>query len=243
MEDFAEEVDDIRSDIEKIEQNVEQLKDIHTKMLSQKMPDNCTKELVDDLIGEIGAVAACVLSRLKDMSLQSVEPTAGVSVQSRIRRTQISMLLNMLSRVMSDYNREQMEHMQRCKTLMLKNLESDRSQMTADMLEALISGGHMQVLYDKYEDIMRAERSIRELHQVYLDMADMVDEQGDLHDNIEHGVGRVEGEAADKILVKCQPVKGRQNSAAVNERKQFFVFLILFVVMLILVIVGIIYLD
>ena len=41
---------------------------------------------------------------------------------------------------------------------------------------------------DKLQDVLKLERSVEELHQMFVDMANLVEAQGEMLDSIEHQV-------------------------------------------------------
>lgn len=61
------------------------------------------------------------------------------------------------------------------------------------MCEQILTDTHQarQTLADieaRHEDIMKLEKSIKELHDMFIDMAMLVENQGDMIDRIEHHV-------------------------------------------------------
>ena len=80
---------------------------------------------------------------------------------------------------------------------------AERRQHEADQLEeqrqleeraAILKGGNDAVAVvlrnvgDKYQDVLKLEQSLRELHQMFVDMAFMVEQQGEMLDQIEFQV-------------------------------------------------------
>eukprot|EP00397_Hematodinium_sp_SG-2012_P025381 GEMP01026509.1.p1 GENE.GEMP01026509.1~~GEMP01026509.1.p1 ORF type:complete len:299 (+),score=61.09 GEMP01026509.1:211-1107(+) len=69
-------------------------------------------------------------------------------------------------------------------------------QDTAQVVKQKMGGTHASVLdalnrvQDKYKDVRRLEKSMQELNQMYMDMAKLVDYQGEMVDSIVHSVTR-----------------------------------------------------
>eukprot|EP01057_Protomagalhaensia_wolfi_P001968 Protomagalhaensia_wolfi_Nauph_80__1967@NODE_2241_length_1157_cov_38_588551_g1748_i0_p1_GENE_NODE_2241_length_1157_cov_38_588551_g1748_i0NODE_2241_length_1157_cov_38_588551_g1748_i0_p1_ORF_typecomplete_len325_score41_74Syntaxin/PF00804_25/1_6e47SNARE/PF05739_19/2_8e02SNARE/PF05739_19/6_2e14Syntaxin_2/PF14523_6/3_6e06Syntaxin_2/PF14523_6/46Cas_Csy1/PF09611_10/0_0014Cas_Csy1/PF09611_10/1_1e03Helo_like_N/PF17111_5/50Helo_like_N/PF17111_5/0_012Orf78/PF06024_12/0_0066Synaptobrevin/PF00957_21/1_9e03Syn len=63
-----------------------------------------------------------------------------------------------------------------------------------------------QDIQDKHRDVKRLEQSVQELHQMFVDLATLVEAQGELLDQIEYAVGNAKDytEKAEKDLVQAR---------------------------------------
>jgi syntaxin 1B/2/3 len=82
----------------------------------------------------------------------------------------------------------------------------------------------------KHEDLVRLEASIKEVHQLFMDMALMVEMQGELLDNVEEAVSR-SAEYTEQGVVQLQEAKRLQKKA----RKKMCCLAACFAVMLLIV--------
>mmetsp|Transcript_26517 Transcript_26517/g.39229 ORF Transcript_26517/g.39229 Transcript_26517/m.39229 type:complete len:312 (-) Transcript_26517:1398-2333(-) len=82
----------------------------------------------------------------------------------------------------------------------------------------------------KYQDVKRLEESVAELHQMFLDFALLVEQQGELLNSIEHQVRQ----AADHVETGNQDVHGAIEIQKSVRKKQMWIILIVFVVVIII---------
>ncbi|XP_010211488.1 PREDICTED: syntaxin-1A-like, partial [Tinamus guttatus] len=93
MDEFFEQVEEIRGFIDKISENVEEVKRKHSAILASPNPDEKTKEELEELMSDIKKTANKVRSKLKSIE-QSIEQEEGLNRSSadlRIRKTQVSL--------------------------------------------------------------------------------------------------------------------------------------------------------
>ncbi|RWS04527.1 syntaxin-like protein, partial [Dinothrombium tinctorium] len=224
MEDFFQEVEEIRENIEKMQLNVEDVKKIHSAILSAPQTDEKVKQQLEDLMADIKRNANKVRAKLKGLSekqkieltssnksvmeqnIEQLEQTNMMSADFRIRKTQHSMLSQKFVEVMTDYNKTQTDYRERCKARIQRQLEITGKSTTNEELEEMIESGNpaiftqgimtdtqqaKQTLADieaRHADIIKLENSIRELHDMFMDMAMLVESQGEMIDRIEYHV-------------------------------------------------------
>ncbi|NXS40774.1 STX2 protein, partial [Balaeniceps rex] len=90
MDDFFQQVEELRNNIAKIAQNVEEVKKQHSIILSAPNPEGRTKEELEELNEEIKKIANKIRARLKaiEQSFDQGENANRTSVDLRIRKTQ-----------------------------------------------------------------------------------------------------------------------------------------------------------
>ncbi|XP_067102197.1 syntaxin-1A [Osmerus mordax] len=228
MEQFFEQVEEIQVCIDCLAEKVEEVKRKHSAILASPNPDEETKVELEDLIADIKKFANKVRSKLKSIQ-QSIEQEEGQSQSSahlRIRKTQHSTLSRKFVEVMSEYTATQSDYRERCKGRILRQLEITGRNTTNEELESMLesnnpaiftSGIVMDSLWEqalseietRHTEIIKLESSIRELHDMFLDMAMLVENQGEMIDrveyNVEHSVDYVERAVSDtKKAVKYQ---------------------------------------
>uniref|UniRef100_A0A8B9VMW1 Syntaxin 1A n=1 Tax=Anas zonorhyncha TaxID=75864 RepID=A0A8B9VMW1_9AVES len=118
-------VEEIRGFIDKISENVEEVKRKHSAILASPNPDEKTKEELEELMSDIKKTANKVRSKLKSIE-QSIEQEEGLNRSSadlRIRKTQHSTLSRKFVEVMSEYNATQTDYRERCKGRIQRQLE------------------------------------------------------------------------------------------------------------------------
>eukprot|EP00069_Balaena_mysticetus_P002900 bmy_00731T0 len=229
MDEFFEQVEEIRGCIEKLSEDVEQVKKQHSAILAAPNPDEKTKQELEDLTADIKKTANKVRSKLKAIE-QSIEQEEGLNRSSadlRIRKTQHSTLSRKFVEVMTEYNATQSKYRDRCKDRIQRQLEITGRTTTNEELEDMLESGKLAIFTDdikmdsqmtkqalneietRHNEIIKLETSIRELHDMFVDMAMLVESQGEMIDrieyNVEHSVDYVERAVSDtKKAVKYQ---------------------------------------
>jgi syntaxin 1A len=208
MEEFFEQVEEIRTNIEKIAANVEEVKKKHSAILSAPQPDDKDKEELEELMAVIKKTANKVRGKLKviEQNIEQEENSNKTSADLRIRKTQVATLSRRFVEVMSDYNTTQTDYRERCKGRIQRQLEITGRSVQNEELENMLESGNpaiftqgiimetqqaKQSLADieaRHRDIIKLENSIRELHDMFMDMAMLVESQGEMIDRIEFNV-------------------------------------------------------
>ncbi|XP_054155008.1 syntaxin-1A-like [Oppia nitens] len=209
-DEFFQEVEQLRETIESMQTSVDEMKKIHSAILIAPQTDNKVKQQLDDLMAEIKRTANSVRTRLKaiNSSIDQLAPTSTTATTIRIRRTQLSMLLKKFAEVMADYNTIQIDYRHNCKARIQRQLEITGRSTTDEELETMLDSENpniftqsIKIITDSRElrqrladiearhaDIIKLENSIRELHDMFMDMALVVDIQGETIDSIEQHV-------------------------------------------------------
>ncbi|KAM9593247.1 syntaxin-1B isoform 1-T1 [Morphnus guianensis] len=239
MDEFFEQVEEIRGCIEKLSEDVEQVKKQHSAILAAPNPDEKTKQELEDLTADIKKTANKVRSKLKAIE-QSIEQEEGLNRSSadlRIRKTQHSTLSRKFVEVMTEYNATQSKYRDRCKDRIQRQLEITGRTTTNEELEDMLESGKLAIFTDdikmdsqmtkqalneietRHNEIIKLETSIRELHDMFVDMAMLVESQGEMIDrieyNVEHSVDYVERAVSDtKKAVKYQSKARRVSDGA-----------------------------
>ncbi|TSN21151.1 putative 18S rRNA (guanine-N(7))-methyltransferase [Bagarius yarrelli] len=125
MDEFFEQVEEIRGFIDSLAEKVEEVKRKHSAILAAPNPDEKTKAELEDLMTDIKKLANKVRSKLKSIQ-QTIEQEEGQNRSSadlRIRKTQHSTLSRKFVEVMSEYNATQSSYRERCKGRIQRQLE------------------------------------------------------------------------------------------------------------------------
>ncbi|XP_027944809.1 syntaxin-2 isoform X1 [Eumetopias jubatus] len=198
MDDFFHQVEEIRSSTVKTAQYVEEVKKNHSIILSAPNPEGKIKEELEDLNKEIKKTANKIRAKLKSIEQSFDQDESGnrTSVDLRIRRTQHSVLSRKFVEVMTEYNEAQTLFRERSKGRIQRQLEITGRTTTDDELEEMLETGGPSVftadiisdsqitrqalneIESRHKDIMKLETSIRELHEMFTDMAMFVETQG-----------------------------------------------------------------
>jgi len=254
MEEFFEQVEEIRTNIEKIAANVEEVKKKHSAILSAPQPDDKDKEELEELMAEIKKTANKVRGKLKviEQNIEQEENSNRTSADLRIRKTQHATLSRRFVEVMSDYNTTQTDYRERCKGRIQRQLEITGRSVQNEELENMLESGNpaiftqgiimetqqaKQSLADieaRHRDIIKLENSIRELHDMFVDMAMLVESQGEMIDRIEFNVEK----SVDYVDTAVADTKKALKYQSKARRKKMIVLAVVGVV--VIIIIGII---
>ncbi|XP_027001669.1 syntaxin-3 isoform X2 [Tachysurus fulvidraco] len=219
MDEFFSQIEEIRIGIDKIDENVAEIKRLYSVILSAPTSDQKTQDDLEAITNEIKKLANNVRNKLKSIE-QSLESNAEerVSADLRIKKSQHAVLARKFVEVMTRYNEAQVEFREKSKGRIQRQLEITGKTTTDEELEEMLDGGNAAVftagimdsaiskqalseIEARHKDIMRLESSIKELHDMFVDIAMLVENQGSIIDRIEsnmdQSVGFVERAVAD----------------------------------------------
>ncbi|XP_011874032.1 PREDICTED: syntaxin-1A isoform X1 [Vollenhovia emeryi] len=251
MTEFFAEVEEIREMIDRIQTNVEDVKKKHSAILSAPQTDEKVKLELEDLMSDIKKTANKVRAKLKviEQNIEQEEHTNKSSADLRIRKTQHSTLSRKFVEVMTEYNRTQTDYRERCKGRIQRQLEITGRTTTNEELEEMLEQGNpavftqgiimetqqaKQTLADieaRHADIIKLENSIRELHDMFMDMAMLVESQGEMIDRIEYHVEH----AVDYVQTATQDTKKALKYQSKARRKMIFIIICVLISMVIIV--------
>ncbi|KAK4472770.1 hypothetical protein MN116_003992 [Schistosoma mekongi] len=229
MNDFFSQVEEIRNLIERVQSLVDDVKNKHSDILSSPNQDEATKAQLEDAMAEIKTIAHKVRAKLKqmEMNIEYDENSDRTSADLRIRKTQYSTISRNFIEVMTDYNKAQVAFRDACKNRIKRQMEIAERKISNEELEDMLESGNpaiftQEIMTDtqqakqsladieaRHQDIMKLEKSIKELHDMFMDMAMLVESQGEMIDrieyNVEQAVDYIESAKADtKKAVKYQ---------------------------------------
>ncbi|XP_039643056.1 syntaxin-1A isoform X2 [Perca fluviatilis] len=228
MDEFFEQVEEIRGFIESLAEKVEEVKRKHSAILASPNPDEKTKVELEDLMADIKKFANKIRSKLKSIqqTIEQEESQNKASADLRIRKTQHSTLSRKFVEVMSEYNTTQSDYRERCKGRIQRQLEITGRNTTNEELESMLESDNpaiftsgiimdniteqaMNEIETRHNEIIKLENSIRELHDMFMDMAMLVESQGELVNNIERSVLDAYEfvEQAKENIPKCKKFK------------------------------------
>ncbi|XP_033947931.1 syntaxin-2 isoform X1 [Pseudochaenichthys georgianus] len=208
MESFFRRVEEVRGLIYKISYQVEEVRKMHSMILTAPNPHDRTKDQLDALTNDIKGNANVVRTKLKsiEQSMPKDDAANRSTVDFRIQKTQHTVLSRKFVEVMTQYNETQVSFRERSKGRIQRQLEITGKATTNEELEAMLESGNPSIftsdiisdsqitrqalneIESRHQDIMRLETSIRELHTMFMDMAMLVETQGDMINNIENNV-------------------------------------------------------
>ncbi|XP_059199441.1 syntaxin-3 [Centropristis striata] len=238
MDDFFNQIEDIRSSIDKIEESVTEIKKLYSSILSAPTPDQKTQDDVEALTNEIKKSANNARNKLKSIERQLESNTDDrASADLRIRKSQQAILAKRFVEVMTKYNEAQVDFRDKSKGRIARQLEITGKATTDEELEEMLEGGNSAVfaagitdskinqqalneIEARHKDIMRLESSIKELHDMFVDIAMLVENQGGMIDRIESNMDQSVGFVERAVADTKKAAKFQQEA----RRKQMMIF-------------------
>ncbi|XP_067929157.1 syntaxin-like [Watersipora subatra] len=212
IEKLFDQVEEVHATIAQIEENVAKVKSKHGEILADPNNDNRLKEELSDLMSEIKRGANKTRAFLQSMKKELEDEDSANAPNNfyRIRQTQSNTLSKKFVNVMNEYNECQVTYRQKCKERIQRQLAIAGRATSDEELEDMIESGNPQIFNQgivmetqaakktladieaRHEDIMKLENSIRELHDMFMDMAMLVESQGEMIDRIEFNVNQAQ---------------------------------------------------
>ncbi|XP_026098507.1 syntaxin-3-like isoform X3 [Carassius auratus] len=219
MDEFFSQIEDIRNSIDKIDENVAEVKKLYSVILSAPTSDQKTQDDLEARTNDIKKMANNARNKLKTIERNlEMEEVERVSADLRIRKSQHAVLSRKFVDVMTKYNEAQVDFREKSKGRIQRQLEITGKTTTDEELEEMLEGGNTAVftagivdsgiskqalseIESRHKDIVRLESSIKELHDMFVDIAMLVESQGGMieriENNMDQSVGFVERAVAD----------------------------------------------
>ncbi|XP_031413965.1 syntaxin-3-like isoform X3 [Clupea harengus] len=253
MDDFFVQIEDIRSSIDKIDEHVVEVKKLYSVILSAPTSEQKTQDDLETITNDIKKMANNARNKLKTIERNlETEQEERVSADMRIRKSQHAVLSRKFVEVMTKYNEAQVDFRERSKGRIQRQLEITGKATTDDELEEMLESGNAAVftagivdssiskqalseIEARHKDIVRLESSIKELHDMFVDIAMLVESQGDTVDNIEVNVSR----SVDHIEVaKSETKKAIRYQSKARKKTIIIVCVVLVILAIIALIIG-----
>lgn len=244
MSEFFIEVEEIMQCLERIESTVEEVGKKYNAVLSTPQTDTKLSEEIESLTNDIKRLANKVRSKLKIMEqdIDAEEKENETSATYRMKHTQHLVLSKRFVDVMFLLNKIQDNHREKCKERIKLQFKITGEVKTDEEIEEMLESGNLTVFIDlaetqrakdaladveaRHSDILKLEKSIRELHEMFIDVSVLVENQGEMINNIENYVQRG-AEYAEKARIQLKAAREHQKSL---RKKKIIIAIIVIVV-------------
>lgn len=257
VEEFYKEVQELIDLIERLSENVEDVKKTHSLILSTPQVDDEIKKHLESVMADITSDATTVKGKLKQMGqkTEQIGQQDSLSAEHRIRSTQHQMLTRKFADVINDYQVTQADYRDRCKARIQRQLEITGRVTTDDEIEEMIESGNPAIftrgiimetqqakqtlaeIEARHSDIMKLEKSIRELRDLFVDLATLVEVQGEMVNRIENHVALSKSHV-DKARVEVNQAIAYRSKARVKKIICFIILILLIVAIVLTAIYG-----
>uniref|UniRef100_A0A3B4GLB3 Syntaxin-3-like n=1 Tax=Pundamilia nyererei TaxID=303518 RepID=A0A3B4GLB3_9CICH len=253
MDEFFSEIEVIRNNIEKIDENVTEVKKLYSVILSAPTSDQKTQEDLEAITNDIKKLANGARNKLKSESRSHfyIQPVIMNNLYVRWISKQHAVLSRKFVEVMTKYNEAQVDFRERSKGRIQRQLEITGKATTDEELEEMLEGGNASVftagiidsgiskqalneIEARHKDIVRLESSIKELHDMFVDIAMLVESQGDMVENIEQNISK----SVDHIVAAKEQTK-KAVRYQTKARKKLVIIIVIVVILVIIVALAI----
>ncbi|KAM9794818.1 syntaxin-2-like isoform 1-T1 [Syngnathus typhle] len=243
MEDFFKTVGELRSLIQKMTCQVDEVDKRQSALLASSNPDKRCREELDLLNNKIKADANLFRDKLKTLqeSFSADCSSNGTSVMQRIHNIQHAHLTRCFAELMTNHHNTQVAFREKCKAHIQRQLQIVDKVTTDEELEemlnrhnvtvfisdivdsgACISSKALSEIKSRHEDIIRLEASIRELHDILADAAMLLESQGELVNSIEKNVASAANYVEESIDETHKAVMYKKNPYKIVSLPRFF---------------------
>lgn len=263
MEDFFKQVKEIEKLMEKLNKQLQKLQDAHeeSKSVTKASAMKAIKQRMEKDVDEVGKIARNIKQKLESVDADNVanrkKPGCekGTSVD-RSRMTMTTTLKKKLKDRMSDFQtlrqmiQEEYREVVERRVFTVTGTKADE-----ETIDRLIETGDSEQIFQKaiqeqgrgrimdtlaeiqerHDAVRDIEKKLLDLHQIFLDMAVLVESQGDMLDNIETQVSN----AVDHVqsgTVALQKAKTLQR----NSRKWMCIAIIILLIIVAVIVVGVV---
>ncbi|KAF3700942.1 Syntaxin-11 [Channa argus] len=209
MDGIYKEAQAMRKEMVLLKMDVKRLGKQNTRFLTSVRRISSIKRDSNALGRDIKARGEAIYTRLENLGKLSkeMEETHGsTSAVARMVRSQYVSLTGAFHDAMSEYNAAEMAQRENCKTRIQRQAEIMGKEVTREQIDEMIETGKWNVFSDnlllegksaksalneienRHKELLELEGRIRDIHELFFQMATLVEEQGCMLDNIEANV-------------------------------------------------------
>lgn len=211
LDGVLQEAQKIRLEIQQIQNDISELKDVNYQTLNKTSDPVATKRDSNAIGADIKRRAEAVLQQLHMMNnlRGELEAERGSSdPTARIARTQYQCLTSALREVMFSYNDAELSHREACKRQIQRQMEVVGREVSTEELEEVMESGEFNVfcpqvegktarsalvqIESRHRELMELEKRIEGIQELFLDVAVLTGEQGAAINNIQKNVQNTE---------------------------------------------------
>lgn len=209
IDDLHREVHALRKEMLLLKMDVKRLSKQNTRFLTSVRRISSIKRDSNALGRDIKNRGKAIYARLEKMGKLSKdlqEDQGPASAVARMVRSQYVSLTTAFHSAISEYNEAEMTQRENCKTRIQRQAEIMGKEVSREQIDEMIETGKWNVFSDnvllegrsarsalneiesRHKELLELEARIREIHELFFHMAQLVEEQGSMLDNIEANV-------------------------------------------------------
>jgi len=253
MKEFFEDVNSIKQGMATIRKNIRAIEETYGQALVAVGIEQGSKssEELEKLIDATNVAATEVRNYLKEMDIQNKKiADAKGTAEYRIKTNMHGTLTRKFLDLMAEYQEVQTKFKNKFRERVERQYKIVKPDATHAEIEEALESGNTQVfakeilnqrhaqakdalnyIENRHRDILRLEQSIKELHQLFLDMAIMVEAQGEMIDQIEYNVSQ-------SVAYTKDAVKNLRDANKLQKKSRKKMCCIVCILLVVLILVG-----
>ncbi|XP_076233520.1 syntaxin-1A isoform X1 [Calliopsis andreniformis] len=259
LKEVLDEVEEVRALIQHIVENTAIVKDLHNNVLSHTNKD-IQKEL-ENRTYVISQTSFRIQRKLREMG-KEIGPIDDLTLFSvrdgpaymRIKILQYTTMLRLFSEVMEEYNTSMLRYHEKCRLLLHQQKILIRKHILSEDLDKLLDSQENSLFVDniledsrvarqqlwdiqsRHRDIIKLEKSITEVRDMFTEMAFMIEKQGEQLNNVEYFAGRT----ADNVDSGRTDLKIAEKRSRRHRKRKIKLSIILGIIIIIIILLLII---
>ncbi|KAF1374579.1 hypothetical protein PFLUV_G00230560 [Perca fluviatilis] len=233
MDSIYKEAQALRKEMLLLKMDVKRLGKQNTRFLTSVRRISSIKRDSNALGRDIKARGEAIYARLEKLgklSKELEEEHGPTSALARMVRSQCNSLNNAFHNAISEYNEAEMAQRENCKTRIQRQAEIMGKEVSREQIDEMIETGKWNVFSDnlllegktarsalneienRHKELLELEGRIRDIHELFFQMAQLVEEQGCMLDNIEANVGATQDYVVKATVQIKKAVKYKKNN-------------------------------
>lgn len=234
---FFQEVESVRGEIRHISELIKEMERLHRHALTTLYADEAqrTSRDIEELMHEINSVSKGLRNKLQRIGAENEElarrPSNG-NADLRLRTNQVTQLSKKFRDVMFEYQRVQEAYKLKYRQQLQRQYKIVRPDASKEELDAILDADGTTLMAqqlftvanaadakrllgemnERHDEIMSLEKSVIELHQLFTDLAMLIEQQDDMVNNIETQVTEA-AEYTNNAVVELKEAVVHQKSA------------------------------
>lgn len=211
MQEFFRQIEELRDTAAQVQNDINKVKKLQNDIISSPMVDAKAKQELDDTMNAIKKKANTIRTGLKSMEVaieQEEKNNPNGGAQLRMKKTQHMAVSKTFIEMMTEYNKIQTDFRDQSKQKIGRQMELAGAGVSDDQLENMLETGqgaqlmgHIQIEGDteqlrqtlndiesRHEMFQNLEKSITELHEMFIDIATLIEAQGEMVNRIDNHV-------------------------------------------------------
>lgn len=248
---FFKKVQDIHEGMQSLKRMVSDLENKQKTVLGVALPEESMKKELQTLRDEIKTMANQIQRKLKSIeSKKGDDDGKYIPINVRMQRTQHAILSKEFVELMGHCNTIQAQYRDRNVERIQRQLKITGTNVTDEELDTMLESGQTDIftqnilidakatrqalneIESRHDEILKLERSIRDLHEMFQYLAMEVEAQGDMVNRIETNI-KQSANYVEKAKVNTEQAVTYQQKA---RKKKIWIAVCLAIIILILII-------